>query len=96
MCIFVYVEGECSRAKKGRSKMEYQAFSIKIEKSPLETIRYEGTGTAAHAKSIFKKLLKISKYDNIGEIVIYNKDCTIKYWLEYENGTFTKKGWGEW
>lgn len=73
--------------------MNEQAFSIKIEKSPLETIRYEGKGTAAHAKSIFKKLLRISKYDNIGEIVIYNKDCTVKYWLEYEYGTFTKKEW---
>jgi hypothetical protein len=58
--------GNVPAPKKGRYKMENQAFSIKIEKSPLETICYEGKGTSAHAKSIFKKLLRISKYDNIG------------------------------
>lgn len=46
-------------------------------------------------KQFLKQMKKVSFYTRLKTVFFGRKnlDCTVKYWLEYENGTFTKKGW---
>ena len=55
-----------------------------------DSIKYDSKSTISEGKKILKKLVKLSGLD-VGEIVFFNENCTIKYIYKYDGNLFKKE-----
>ena len=55
-----------------------------------DSIKYDSKSTISEAKKILKKLVKLSGLD-VGEVVFFNENCTIKYVYKYDGKLFKKE-----
>lgn len=51
---------------------------------------YKRKGTISEAKSMFKKFVKITDMD-IGEITIFNENCSVRYVYKFNGEKFLKE-----
>lgn len=57
-----------------------------------DSVKYDSKSTIQEAKKILKKLVKLSGLD-VGEIVFFNDNCSIKYVYKYDGKLFKKETW---
>jgi hypothetical protein len=61
-----------------------------VEYCPDEIKFYKHRGTISEAKRIFKKFVKITGMD-IGEIVTFNENCTVRCVYKFNGEKFLKE-----